>query len=264
MRKISTRKLYCARGDMENRIKEQKLDLFADRTSCHKWWPNQFRLLLSSLAYALVETIRRLGAGRHRDGPRPGRHHPSQALEDRRRHCAQHAARALPTLQRLPGQGPVHAGCRPARPRIAVKKRVQSRPESRRRAFQHRRSPENRPCPPKRPRRPAGARRPRPTPPTAAPRRRFTPSHNRKSASLPLHEISALAERSLHFTQAFAIIKAIRFGDEHNSRTTTRRTRGVRLTSHDIPCKLAMQLGHANWAGLIAGADKDIGGHGRP
>ena len=54
-------KLYCARGDMENRIKEQQLDLFADRTSCHKWWPNQFRLLLSSLAYALVETIRRLG-----------------------------------------------------------------------------------------------------------------------------------------------------------------------------------------------------------
>jgi hypothetical protein len=54
-------KLYCARGDMENRIKEQQLDLFADRTSCHKWWPNQFRLLLSSLAYALVEAIRRLG-----------------------------------------------------------------------------------------------------------------------------------------------------------------------------------------------------------
>ena len=54
-------KLYCARGDMENRIKEQQLDLFADRTSCHEWWPNQFRLLLSSLAYTLLETIRRIG-----------------------------------------------------------------------------------------------------------------------------------------------------------------------------------------------------------
>ncbi len=54
-------KLYCARGDMENRIKEQQLDLFADRTSCHDWWPNQFRLLLSSLAYCLLETIRRIG-----------------------------------------------------------------------------------------------------------------------------------------------------------------------------------------------------------
>jgi hypothetical protein len=53
-------KLYCARGEMENRIKEQQLDLFADRTSCHKWWPNQFRLLLAALAYTLIEAIRRL------------------------------------------------------------------------------------------------------------------------------------------------------------------------------------------------------------
>lgn len=53
--------IYCARGEMENRIKEQQLGLFADRTSCHGWWANQFRLLLSSAAYVLVETIRRLG-----------------------------------------------------------------------------------------------------------------------------------------------------------------------------------------------------------
>ena len=53
--------VYCARGEMENRIKEQQLDLFADRTSCHQWWANQFRLLLASLAYTLIETIRRLG-----------------------------------------------------------------------------------------------------------------------------------------------------------------------------------------------------------
>jgi hypothetical protein len=53
-------KLYCKRGDMENRIKEQQLDLFADRTSCHHWWANQFRLLLASLAYTLLESIRRL------------------------------------------------------------------------------------------------------------------------------------------------------------------------------------------------------------
>ena len=50
--------IYCARGDMENRIKEQQLDMFADRTSCHRWWPNQFRLLLSSLAYTLLEGLR--------------------------------------------------------------------------------------------------------------------------------------------------------------------------------------------------------------
>jgi hypothetical protein len=53
-------KLYCARGDMENRIKETQLDMFSDRTSCSAWWANQFRLLLSSLAYTLMEAIRRL------------------------------------------------------------------------------------------------------------------------------------------------------------------------------------------------------------
>ena len=53
-------KVYCARGDMENRIKEQQLGLFADRTSAHEWWANQFRLLLSSLGYILLESIRRL------------------------------------------------------------------------------------------------------------------------------------------------------------------------------------------------------------
>ena len=53
-------KVYCARGEMENRIKEQQLGLFADRTSCTKWWPNQFRLLLSSAAYILIAAIRRI------------------------------------------------------------------------------------------------------------------------------------------------------------------------------------------------------------
>lgn len=50
---------YCARGEMENRIKEQQL-LFSDRTSCHQWWPNQYRLLLSGLAYLLLERLRRI------------------------------------------------------------------------------------------------------------------------------------------------------------------------------------------------------------
>ncbi len=51
--------IYCARGEMENRIKEQQLGLFAGRTSCHKFVANQFRLLLSSFAYTLIETLRR-------------------------------------------------------------------------------------------------------------------------------------------------------------------------------------------------------------
>jgi hypothetical protein len=53
--------IYCARGEMENRIKEQQLGLFSDRTSCHGWWANQFRVLLSAAAYVLLETIRRVG-----------------------------------------------------------------------------------------------------------------------------------------------------------------------------------------------------------
>ena len=50
---------YCQRGEMENRIKEQMM-LFADRVSAHQWWANQWRLLLSALAYTLMEALRRL------------------------------------------------------------------------------------------------------------------------------------------------------------------------------------------------------------
>ena len=52
--------LYCARGDMENRIKEQ-LSLFADRVSAQTMRANQMRLYLSTLAYVLVSGLRRLG-----------------------------------------------------------------------------------------------------------------------------------------------------------------------------------------------------------
>ena len=52
---------YCARGDMENRIKEQQLDLFADRTSAATMRANQLRLYLSSAAYMLMHALRRLG-----------------------------------------------------------------------------------------------------------------------------------------------------------------------------------------------------------
>jgi hypothetical protein len=53
--------LYCARGDMENRIKEQQLDLFADRTSTSWFRSNQLRLWFSSVAYVLLSELRRLG-----------------------------------------------------------------------------------------------------------------------------------------------------------------------------------------------------------
>lgn len=53
--------LYCARGDMENRIKEQQLCLFADRTSCATMRANQLRLWLSSVAYTLLAALRQFG-----------------------------------------------------------------------------------------------------------------------------------------------------------------------------------------------------------
>jgi hypothetical protein len=54
-------KLYCARGEMENRIKECQLDLYADRTSAHTTRANQLRLWFASMAYVLVAALRRIG-----------------------------------------------------------------------------------------------------------------------------------------------------------------------------------------------------------
>jgi hypothetical protein len=53
--------VYCARGEMENRIKECQLDLFADRTSAATMRANQLRLWFASMAYLLVGALRRIG-----------------------------------------------------------------------------------------------------------------------------------------------------------------------------------------------------------
>lgn len=53
--------VYCARGDMENRIKEKQLMLFADRASSSKMRANQLRLYFSSIAYTLMQFLRRIG-----------------------------------------------------------------------------------------------------------------------------------------------------------------------------------------------------------
>ena len=54
-------KIYCARGEMENRIKECQLDLFADRTSAATMQANQLRLWFASMAYVLLCALRRIG-----------------------------------------------------------------------------------------------------------------------------------------------------------------------------------------------------------
>jgi hypothetical protein len=57
-------KVYCACGDMENRIKECQLDLYADRTSTATMRANQLRLWFASMAYVLLCALRRIGKGR--------------------------------------------------------------------------------------------------------------------------------------------------------------------------------------------------------
>jgi hypothetical protein len=51
-------RVYCARGEIENRIKELKNGLEIDRTSCTKFWANQFRVLLTAAAYVLMQELR--------------------------------------------------------------------------------------------------------------------------------------------------------------------------------------------------------------
>ena len=52
--------IYCPRGDMENRIKDCQLDLFADRMSAHAYKANQVRLIFAAFAYVLIDGIRRV------------------------------------------------------------------------------------------------------------------------------------------------------------------------------------------------------------
>src|SRR5262249_13528810 len=54
-------KIYCARGEMENRIKECQLDLYADRTSTATMRANQLRLWFASMTYVLMCAVRRIG-----------------------------------------------------------------------------------------------------------------------------------------------------------------------------------------------------------
>jgi Transposase DDE domain group 1 len=57
--KVLYRQIYCARGEAENDIKDHKRYLKSDRTSCHRFVANQFRVLLHAAAYVLLDTLRR-------------------------------------------------------------------------------------------------------------------------------------------------------------------------------------------------------------
>ena len=75
--------LYCERGNMENRIKEQ-FSLFADRVSAETIRANQMRLYLSAMAYILVSGLRRVGLKGTELVIGAGLHYPDQVAEDRR------------------------------------------------------------------------------------------------------------------------------------------------------------------------------------
>jgi hypothetical protein len=102
---------------MENRIKEQQLALFADRTSCHYWWANQFRLLLSSLAYILLETIRRVAL----QGTELARAYITPEInQNRRRHLAQHTPHSFSARKSLPVPATVLSCCSQVNPWIEL------------------------------------------------------------------------------------------------------------------------------------------------
>ena len=112
-------KIYCARGDMENRIKECQLDLYADRTSTATMRANQLRLWFHSMAYVLLCALRRIGLHDTDFARCHLRHHPSQAPQDRRARAHQrpsHQDRHGVSLSGRPGLG---QRCHPARHRGA-------------------------------------------------------------------------------------------------------------------------------------------------
>ena len=123
--------VYCARGEMENRIKEQQLGLFSDRTSCHALvgQPVPGAPLGGGLCAAGDHSPG--GAGRHRVGPGAGRHHPPQAVEDRHGHRAQHPAHPALLQQRLSVPGTLPPRLHGPRPHLTPNKGAAPAPHGR-------------------------------------------------------------------------------------------------------------------------------------
>ena len=106
--------LYCARGDMENRIKEQQLALFADRTSTHELHANQLRLYFSSFAYVLMQTLRRLALQGTAPGASAMRHDSPETAQGGRTGAYQRAQGLVGVCRELSVCGVVPAGPDPA------------------------------------------------------------------------------------------------------------------------------------------------------
>jgi hypothetical protein len=85
---------YCARGEMENRIKEQQLDLFSDRTSCHEWWREPVPGIALLLCLRASGTAAAHRPGGHRVGAGPSGHPPA-------RNCAKVGAVVVRNTRRV-------------------------------------------------------------------------------------------------------------------------------------------------------------------
>lgn len=89
--------VYCAQGEAENRIKEQQLYLFADRTSCSAMKANQLRLWFSSVAYCLLCEHRRVRKGTH--GRTPSGRRPVTSTANGAHHSETQRSRNTTKLQ---------------------------------------------------------------------------------------------------------------------------------------------------------------------
>ena len=106
--------LYCARGEMENVLKQQVLDLEADKLSTHFLASNQLRLWLASFAYLLLERLRSLACHGTELARASAGNLPVETLESGRAGECQRAASVYPAQQRLSASGLVPALSRPA------------------------------------------------------------------------------------------------------------------------------------------------------
>ena len=106
--------LYCARGDMENRIKEQQLALFADRTSTHALRANQLRLYFSFVCLRADADLTSAGTSRDRLGEGAMRHDPPETAQGGRTGTYQRAQGVVGVCRELSVRGVVPAGPDPA------------------------------------------------------------------------------------------------------------------------------------------------------
>ena len=100
--------LYARRGEQENRIKELKCDLAMDRTSCHRFLANQFRLLLHAAAFVLLSYVRRCLAGT--ELANAGVHAAAETAQAGRAGAGELPESVAAVRVKLPGAAPLAAG----------------------------------------------------------------------------------------------------------------------------------------------------------